>query len=330
VSLLSAEAVGPLVGVDPATLRDWASRGAVPAIDTGGRGVKGDPRWLFDLDKVQTSLRGLVGASAVAEALGVSAAAVHRLAQSGIIPTAIQGVELFDRDHVVAIVRRRMERKLCRRCDRDLPLSAFSADTRRGSVMGQAGWCRECSNRANRERRQRIADADGRRLRAPGEWQREQAAARAAREAERKAEVARRAAERAARKAERDVERKRRGKTLTVEESRRSVARQRERYNTDPEYQARIKAKKIRRKRAVAGTTVEPVNREAVAARDGWRCCICGGKVTRRDWSLDHIVPLSQGGTHTYANVALAHRGCNSARGVGRLPSQAPLFAKVA
>ena len=30
--------------------------------------------------------------------------------------------------------------------------------------------------------------------------------------------------------------------------------------------------------------------------------------------SIDHIVPLSKGGEHSYANCALAHTGCNSAK----------------
>jgi 5-methylcytosine-specific restriction endonuclease McrA len=119
----------------------------------------------------------------------------------------------------------------------------------------------------------------------------------------------------------------REGFTLTREETRRRVERQRERYNTDADYHAAIKAKKIRRKRAMKGAEVEPVKRDRVAKRDGWRCGICGGKVTLEDWSLDHIVPLSQGGSHTYANVTLAHNLCNIRRGVGRLPVQAPLFA---
>lgn len=89
------------------------------------------------------------------------------------------------------------------------------------------------------------------------------------------------------------------------------------------------RATDIRRSRMKAGTQVEPVSHLVVAERDGWRCAICRGKVTRADWSLDHVVPLSKGGPHTYANVVLAHRRCNSKRGAGRLPVQAPLFALV-
>ena len=74
-------------------------------------------------------------------------------------------------------------------------------------------------------------------------------------------------------------------------------------------------------------TQVALVDTRIVAERDGWRCALCRGKVIRENWSLDHVVPLSKGGAHTYANVVLAHRSCNSRRGAGRFPVQAPLFA---
>jgi 5-methylcytosine-specific restriction endonuclease McrA len=44
--------------------------------------------------------------------------------------------------------------------------------------------------------------------------------------------------------------------------------------------------------------------------------------VKRPDASMDHLVPLSKGGDHSWANVALAHRSCNSKRGAGRLSAQ--------
>lgn len=60
--------------------------------------------------------------------------------------------------------------------------------------------------------------------------------------------------------------------------------------------------------------------------RDNNTCQICGGKCDLYDYevsakgavicgdsypSIDHIYPLSKGGQHTWANVQLAHRGCN-------------------
>lgn len=56
-----------------------------------------------------------------------------------------------------------------------------------------------------------------------------------------------------------------------------------------------------------------------IAERDGYGCHLCGEKVdmSRKDvWgpSVDHLVPISAGGEDCKANVALAHRICNSRR----------------
>lgn len=66
----------------------------------------------------------------------------------------------------------------------------------------------------------------------------------------------------------------------------------------------------------------ERINRERVYKRDGMRCQLCGIKVRRiktyRDdqASVDHIVPLSIGGDHTYANVQTCCMRCNSEKGI--------------
>jgi hypothetical protein len=70
----------------------------------------------------------------------------------------------------------------------------------------------------------------------------------------------------------------------------------------------------------------ERVELKLVAERDGWRCHICQRRVTRDDWSIDHLVPLIVGGNHTYDNVALAHFNCNTKRG-WRGPAQLRLAA---
>lgn len=51
-----------------------------------------------------------------------------------------------------------------------------------------------------------------------------------------------------------------------------------------------------------------------VGERDGWRCHLCRGRVARSEASLDHLVPLVDGGAHVASNVALAHHDCNSLR----------------
>lgn len=50
-----------------------------------------------------------------------------------------------------------------------------------------------------------------------------------------------------------------------------------------------------------------PLSRRAVFARDHGRCVYCGHPAT----SIDHVVPRSRGGTHTWDNVVAACRLCN-------------------
>lgn len=60
------------------------------------------------------------------------------------------------------------------------------------------------------------------------------------------------------------------------------------------------------------------IDRQVVFARDGWVCQLCGEDVPpdrvvpdRLAATIDHIIPLSRGGLHDYANVQLAHFRCN-------------------
>jgi 5-methylcytosine-specific restriction endonuclease McrA len=60
------------------------------------------------------------------------------------------------------------------------------------------------------------------------------------------------------------------------------------------------------------------LERNYIAERDKFRCGICGGKVDMKlqhpdplFGSIDHIVPLSRGGTNDLANLQLAHLRCN-------------------
>ena len=53
-----------------------------------------------------------------------------------------------------------------------------------------------------------------------------------------------------------------------------------------------------------------------------WTCWICGGGIDRAGpaagpWaaSVDHVLPRARGGTNDPANLRLAHRRCNGARG---------------
>lgn len=77
-----------------------------------------------------------------------------------------------------------------------------------------------------------------------------------------------------------------------------------------------------RRRAAKRGAYVEDVSTGVVAARDKWRCRLCGKKVNKSlrhphpmAQSLDHVIPISRGGEHSYANTQLVHLICNVRKG---------------
>jgi len=62
------------------------------------------------------------------------------------------------------------------------------------------------------------------------------------------------------------------------------------------------------------------LSRRAVFARDSWACQYCGGKAE----TMDHVVPRSRGGAHSWENVVAACRRCNSKKR-DKLPVEASL-----
>lgn len=86
------------------------------------------------------------------------------------------------------------------------------------------------------------------------------------------------------------------------------------------------KALDKRHKRLMAREHDTDISLERLFQRDHGICYLCGQMC---DWtdgteidgtfiaglkypSIDHVVPVSKGGTHTWANIKLAHRECNS------------------
>jgi len=59
-----------------------------------------------------------------------------------------------------------------------------------------------------------------------------------------------------------------------------------------------------------------PVTRRAVFGRDGHRCQYCGDTAE----SIDHVVPRSKGGDHSWENVVACCRNCNIRKGDRSLP----------
>lgn len=63
-------------------------------------------------------------------------------------------------------------------------------------------------------------------------------------------------------------------------------------------------------------------NRDNVYARDLYICQYCEERFPSKLLTLDHVIPLSKGGTHTWENVVAACGPCNNKKG-GRTPDQA-------
>jgi 5-methylcytosine-specific restriction endonuclease McrA len=76
----------------------------------------------------------------------------------------------------------------------------------------------------------------------------------------------------------------------------------------------KICANKSRRRVRESSALIELVSRATVYARDGGKCHVCGKKVNSKNWHLDHLIPLSKGGDHSYRNVATACPKCNLQR----------------
>jgi len=81
-------------------------------------------------------------------------------------------------------------------------------------------------------------------------------------------------------------------------------------------YRARMRAL------GVDDPEADPVDPHDIYVRDGWKCCICGGRVDPSlSWpdpwvaTLDHVRPVSRGGAHAQDNLATAHWVCNLIKG---------------
>ena len=65
------------------------------------------------------------------------------------------------------------------------------------------------------------------------------------------------------------------------------------------------------------------LSRRAVFVRDSFQCQYCAGPAE----NVDHVIPRSRGGTHTWENVVAACRRCNT-RKENRLPAEAGMHLR--
>lgn len=80
---------------------------------------------------------------------------------------------------------------------------------------------------------------------------------------------------------------------------------------------SRFTSERSRKRRAIKAGVVamSGITMDAVYKRDNGMCCICGNWVPRTDATIEHLYPLSRGGSHTLRNVGTAHNRCNNVKG---------------
>lgn len=79
---------------------------------------------------------------------------------------------------------------------------------------------------------------------------------------------------------------------------------------------------KARRRRLRHALTWDGITDQEILDRDRWTCGICRKKIGKtytyphpRSKSVDHVIPLAEGGDDTAVNKRAAHLGCNQRRG---------------
>jgi 5-methylcytosine-specific restriction endonuclease McrA len=71
--------------------------------------------------------------------------------------------------------------------------------------------------------------------------------------------------------------------------------------------------RKARMKITVDGE-VTRIPRAYIIDRDGSRCHMCKRKCSGTNLHIDHVIPLSRGGTHTLENLRVACATCNMSK----------------
>lgn len=89
------------------------------------------------------------------------------------------------------------------------------------------------------------------------------------------------------------------------------------RANTDKRAEGRRRRKALLK----GATTIETFTKVEIWERDEGVCGICDLPADTNDWHLDHVIPLSRGGQHTWENVQVSHPKCNLSK-KAKLPSE--------
>ena len=72
-----------------------------------------------------------------------------------------------------------------------------------------------------------------------------------------------------------------------------------------------------------------PLSRKNIYLRDKGVCQYCCKSVTLKAGTVDHIIPKSRGGPHSWENVVLSCNKCNQKKGASRLRDTGMLLKKM-
>lgn len=108
-----------------------------------------------------------------------------------------------------------------------------------------------------------------------------------------------------------------RSKTKKYQLSKRGIER-RKKYEQSEKGRAKICRRRNKRRVRMYSGSYEIFSKYEVFDKCLWVCALCGEPVEKdliytdpMSASLDHIVPLSKGGVHSFDNCQLAHLSCN-------------------
>lgn len=200
--------------------------------------------------------------------------------------------------------------KLCPRCERDLPRSAFRVKPSGRGQDPRVSRCRQCESELNAEK-----------------WRSDPERRRQVKEGNRRRQERLRALRPAPPPPPTEKHCNGCGVTKSLSEFHRSKDRIQSRCkicaraatdlwrrNNPQRFRSRRTAMNAKLRALKRGVTAERIDRLAVYDRESGRCHICHRPVSRVRFHLEHLVPLSKGGEHTYSNVAIAHPHCNQAK----------------
>jgi len=192
------------------------------------------------------------------------------------------------------------KRKICKRCGKKKSTSRFSKQA--AAADNLSPWCKDCHKINRQQHYEKNKDQEKQRAR---EWQAKHPERHKANrkryyaEHQEEAKVASRMAHAEAKKdpgfAQRQRER--------VKEWRRR----------HPEMAKAIFLRSRAKRRGAK--VVERVYRKKVYERDHGCCHLCNNPVAFKNMHLDHVIPVSRGGEHSYANVKASHATCNLVKG---------------